>query len=89
MSIARVRLCSIVSLLYPMVVVLSVWSGVGGCGCPISIKVVRKIVASFAFRNTDPIYASAAEDITCFKIVLMIIIAPLVRFFLLVILLTR
>jgi hypothetical protein len=93
MSIARVRLCLIVSLLYPMAVVLSVLSGVGGwvggCGCPISSKVVRKSVASFAFRNTDPIYVSAADDITCFRIVLMIRMAPLVSLFLLSMLLPR
>jgi hypothetical protein len=64
-------------------------SGVGGCGCgcPISSNVVRKIVASFAFRNTDPISASADDDIMCLRIVLMIKMAPLVSFLLLSILL--
>jgi hypothetical protein len=61
MSIARVHLCLIVSLLYPVAVVLSVCSGVGGSGCPISSNLASKIVASFAFRNTDPISASAAD----------------------------
>jgi hypothetical protein len=55
-----------------MAVVLSVRSGVGGCGCPISSKTVRKIVASFAFRNTDRVSDYAADDIACFIIVLMI-----------------
>jgi hypothetical protein len=40
---ARVHLCLIVPLLYPVAVVLSVCSGVGGCGCPISSNVVRNI----------------------------------------------
>jgi hypothetical protein len=61
----HVRLCLIVSLLYPVAIVLSVCSGVGGCAYPISSNVVRKIVASFTFRKTDHISASAADDITC------------------------
>jgi hypothetical protein len=75
---AHVHLCLIVSLLYPVDVVLSVCSGVCGCGCPISSNVVRKSVAYFALRKTDPISASAADDITCLRIMLMIKMAPLV-----------
>jgi hypothetical protein len=55
MSIARVHIFLIVSLLYTVVVVSSVFSGVGGCGCPISSIVVRKIFFSFALRKFDPI----------------------------------
>jgi hypothetical protein len=62
---------------------------VGGFGCPISSKVVRKIVASFAFRSNDQISASAADDIMCFRIVLMIRLAPLVSLFLMSMLLPR
>jgi hypothetical protein len=84
MSTARVRLCLSVSLKYPVTVVLSVCSGMDGCGCPLYSNVVRKIVASFVFRNTDPIIsASAPDDITCLRIVLMIKMAPLVSFYLL------
>jgi hypothetical protein len=81
MSMARAPICLIVSLMYPVAVVLSVCSGVGGCGCPISSNVVSKIVASFALRKTDYISASAADDITCLRTVLMIKTAPLASIF--------
>jgi hypothetical protein len=86
MSMACVRLCFIVSLLYHVAVVLSVCNGVGGCGCPISSNVVHKIVASFALRKNDPIYAS--DDITCLRIMLITKMAPLVSLFWLSVLLT-
>jgi hypothetical protein len=76
-----VRLCLSVSLMYPVAVVLSVCSGVSGCGCPVSSNVVRKIVASFALIKTDPISASDTDDITCLRIVLTIKMAPLVSLF--------
>jgi hypothetical protein len=78
MSIAFVRFCFIVPLLYPVAVVLSVSNGVGGCGCPNYSNVVRRTAPYLAFIKTAPISASAAEDITCLRIVLMIKIAPLV-----------
>jgi hypothetical protein len=83
MSIARVSLCQVVPLMYTVAMVVSGCSGVGGCGCPIYSYVVSKIVASFAFKNTDPISASVADDITCLRIVLMIKTAPLVTLVLL------
>jgi hypothetical protein len=81
MSMACVRLCLSVPLLYPVAAVLLVCSGVGGCGCPISSNVLHKVFASFAFRNTDHIAASAADDITFLRIVLMIKMTPLVSLF--------
>jgi hypothetical protein len=69
---ARVHLCFIVSSLFPVEAMLSVFYGVGGCGYPISSHVVLKTVAYFALRNTDPISACAPDDITCLRIVLMI-----------------
>jgi hypothetical protein len=63
MSMARVCICFIVPLLYPVDVVLSVWNDVGGGGCPIYSYVVHKSVAYFSLRKTDHISASAADDI--------------------------
>jgi hypothetical protein len=68
-------------------VVLSVSIGVGGCGCPNSSNVVQSTAPSLAFIKTAPIYASAAEDITCLRTLLMIKIAPLVSFLLVLVLL--
>jgi hypothetical protein len=78
---AFVRFCFIVPLLYPVAVVLSVSIGVGGYLCPSSSNVVRRTAPSFAFMKTAPISASAAEEITCLRTLLMIKIAPLVSFF--------
>jgi hypothetical protein len=75
-----VRFCIIVPLLYPVVVVLSVSIGMGGCGCPNSSNVVQRTDPSFAFMKTAPLSASAAEDITCLGTLLMIKIAPFVNF---------
>ena len=43
--------------------VLSTCIFVGGCGCPISIRVVRSGTASYAFINDAWIYTSAPYDI--------------------------
>jgi hypothetical protein len=75
-----VRFCFIVPLLYHVAVVLSVSIGVGGWLCPNSSKDVLRTAPSLEFMKTAPIYASAADDITCFRTLLMIKIAPLVRF---------
>jgi hypothetical protein len=77
---AFVRFCLIVPLLYPVAVVLSVSTGVGGCLCPNSSNVVLRTAPSFAFMKTAPIYASAADDITCLSTLLTIKIAPFVTF---------
>jgi hypothetical protein len=78
MSIALVRFCFIVPLLYPVAVVLSVSNGVGGWWCPNSSYVARRTVPSLALMKTAPISAPASDDITCLRAVLMIKIAPLV-----------
>jgi hypothetical protein len=80
MSMAFVCFCLIVPLLYLVAVVLSISIGVGGCLCPNSSSVVLRTDPSFAFMKTAPIYASAAEDITCLRTLLTIKIAPLVSF---------
>jgi hypothetical protein len=77
---AFVRFCFIVPLLYPVAVVLSVSIGVGGCGCPNSSNVVRRTAPYLEFMKTAPISASAAEDITFLRNLLMIKIAPFVSF---------
>jgi hypothetical protein len=77
---AFVRFCSIVPLLYPVAVVLSVYIGVGGCLCPNSSNVVLRTAPSLAFIKTAPFSASAADNIMCLRTLLMIKIAPLLRF---------
>jgi hypothetical protein len=75
-----VLFCLIVPLLYPMAVVLSVSIGVGGCLCPNSSNVVLRTAPSFALMNTAPTYVSAADEITCFRTLLTIKMAPFVSF---------
>jgi hypothetical protein len=75
-----VRFCFIVPLLYPVVVVLYVSIGVGGCLCPNYSNVVLRTAPSFALLKTAPISASAADNITCLRTLLMIKIAPFVSF---------
>jgi hypothetical protein len=84
---ACVRFCFIVPLLYPVTMVLSVCKGVGGRGCPNSSSIARSTVIYLAFKNTAPISASADDDITCLRIVLMMIMAPLVSLLVLSVLL--
>ena len=55
-----------VSFKNPWAVLLSMWSGVGGYGCPISSRAFRIGMASFAVRNAAAISASGVEDITFF-----------------------
>jgi hypothetical protein len=80
MSVAFVRFCLIVPLMYPVVVVLSVSIGVGGFSFPNSSNVVPRTAPYFAFMKTAPASASAADDITCLSTLPMIKIAPFVRF---------
>jgi hypothetical protein len=77
---AFVRFCFIVPLLYPVAVVLSVSIGVGGCGCPNSSNSVLRTAPYLVFMKTAPISALTADDITCFRTLLMIKIAPFVSF---------
>ena len=69
MSIAYNRWHLIVLLTMPAVVVLSIWMGVGGCGCLVSSKMKRLILASCLFRNSAPSSASAADAATSYRIV--------------------
>jgi hypothetical protein len=78
---AFVRFCLIVTLLYPVAVVLLVSIGVGGYVCPNSSNVVQRTAPSLAFIKTAPISASAAEDMACLRTLLIIKIAPFVSFF--------
>ena len=48
----------------PVAVALLQWIGVGGYGCPSSRNVSLMILASFAFKNSAPSYASAANAAT-------------------------
>ena len=53
------------------------WICVGGCGCPSSCKVSPMILTSFAFRNSSPSSASAANSPTSLSIWNSVNIAPL------------
>jgi len=62
------RFCLTVSLAMPLAVLLSVWSGVAGCGWPSSSKAMRMGQMVCAFRNSAPNSASAALAMTDFMI---------------------
>jgi hypothetical protein len=66
MSIAHDHCCLMLSFAMPHAVELSVCTGVGGCGYPISSRVVHKMVAFLVFSNSAPISASKAEAKTEF-----------------------
>ena len=61
MSIALERRCFIRWLAMPVVIELSVFIGVGGCRCPISIRAVRRPHASVPLWKVPASSASAAE----------------------------
>jgi hypothetical protein len=71
----------IVPLLYPVAVLLSVSICLGGCLCPNSSNVFLRTFPSYAFIKTAPISASAAEDMTCLRTLLIIKISLFVSFF--------
>ena len=58
------RFCFVVSVRIPISHWLSTSIGVGGYGCPISIKAVRIDTHSWQLLNTAAISASVADDIT-------------------------
>jgi hypothetical protein len=67
----------IILLEMPAAHALSVWIGVAGCGCPISMKAVPSGTASRALWNKSPNYASVVEAITLAIIELMVCTGPL------------
>ena len=52
------------SFAMPVAVLLSQCTDVGGCGCPISCKIKRKILVSLPLINKAPNSASAADAAT-------------------------
>ena len=70
MSMDRDFRCLNLLLASPAAVVLSVWIGVGGCLCPNSSNVVRRIMASCPLKNSPAYSASAADAITLRRILL-------------------
>jgi hypothetical protein len=60
--------CLMLSFAIPHAVELLVWTGVGGCGYPISSSVVCKMVAFLVFSNSALISASEAKAKTEFMI---------------------
>lgn len=78
MSIAFDLFCLTVLLAIPLAQMLSVCNGVGGCWCPSSISVVRKVHASWALWNSAAISASAADATTILRMMLVTCIAPFV-----------
>ena len=66
----------------PRVVVFSTYMGLGCCWCPISIKAVLVGMTCLGSKeNSAPIAASAAGDISLFKIFAMFSTAPLSLWF--------
>ena len=76
MSIDLVALETILLLMRPSTVLLSVWMGVYGSGWPRSSSVLRMGTVVLVSKNNAPIYASAADDITLRMIVDRLRTAP-------------
>ena len=66
-----------VSLRKPLAVLLSVWTGVGGCGWPSWRSALRSGSESWQLMKMAPISASAAEDMTFLIIEEIVWIGPL------------
>jgi hypothetical protein len=59
------------------VVVLLMWMSGGGCGCPSSLRVRRRTLASWALRKRAPNSASAVDVATSLRMVQVMWILPL------------
>jgi hypothetical protein len=77
MSITFVRLGWTRELIIPSAVELSVCTGVGGWGCPISCKIFLISTPFLAFIYNAPNSASAVDDITALMILATLCMAPL------------
>jgi hypothetical protein len=64
-------------LAIPQAVELSIWTGVGGCGYPISSSVICRIVAHFVFSNIALISTYDADERMAFIICVVANIDPL------------
>ncbi len=79
MSIALLRFCLMVSFASAMADVLSHRIVVGGCGYPISVKMVRSPAACWPPVNRAAYSASPADDTAHGMIVEMAEMVPLMR----------
>ena len=77
MSMAFVCLGCIFPLTTPSAIELSVCSGVGGCGCPISLTIMYMYTASHAIIYRPANSASVADDMTCLIMCAILSMAPL------------
>ena len=76
MSISLGWSCLTVFFVMPLTVVLLEVMGVRGCGWPIPMRSVQRLVASLAMWNRAPTSASVAEDTTLLRMVEMVWTAP-------------
>ena len=60
-----------------LTVVLSICIFVVGCGCPISIRVLRSVTSSYAFINDAPSYSSNSYAMIFFIILHTLWMGPL------------
>ena len=77
MSIALDHFCLTKSVAMPIMVLLSVTMGVGGCGCPISSRAMQIGVASLPLRNNAANSNSVGLEHASFRICVPTWIAPL------------
>ena len=77
MSMAFVRFGVILPLTTPSAIELSVCNGVGGCGCPISSRMILMYTASRAIMYNAASSASVADVMTCLILCAMFNMAPL------------
>ena len=77
MSMALVAFGRIVLLRIPVAVTLSVYIGVFGCGCPISVRVCWILTALRSLMYSALNSASTADDVTALNICASNNMAPL------------
>ena len=77
MSIAFIAHSMILLVTTPYTVKLSVWTGAGGWGCPILVRVFHSCITSLLLMKRAPSSASMAKDITCLSICAILWTMPL------------
>ena len=64
MTIAKDLFCCMVEFMIPSVAELSIWTEVRGCGCPISLSVIRSGTVGLYLIKVDLHSSSEAAGIT-------------------------
>ena len=77
MFMARYCCLLIILCMIPMYVLLSMCTGIGGCGFPFLARMRRMIISSWVLRKRAPSYVSVADVVASLRITHIIVMFPL------------